>query len=116
MYNLRHPASLVALFVLPSACGSPDIVGEREQFWQQEAAAYFETGRDLADLHSWLRSYDIYYTFEESELLNGQWTKGLETIYVDSFICDPWKILLTVKVDDSEKIVEYEISRLGMCW
>jgi hypothetical protein len=92
------------------------MVGEREQYWKREAAAFFEVDKDMGELHSWLRSHDIYYTFEDSEIFNGQWTKGLETIHTDSFVCDPWEILLAVEVNESKEIVEYRVSRLGTCW
>ena len=70
----------------------------------------------MDELHSWLRSHDIYYTFENSELLDGRWTIGLETIHTDSFVCDPWKILLTVQVNNTDEIVDHNVHRLGMCW
>ena len=116
MTLLRVAVPLIVIVLILSGCGHPDVVAEREKFWQQEAATFFTENRDLGDLHSWLRSHNIYYTFERTEILNGRWTKGLETIYTDSFTCDPWKILLTVTVNDSDEIVEHSVSRLGTCW
>ena len=116
MTFLRAAAAVTVSILILASCGHPDVVGEREKVWKEEAARFFAEDRDLGDLHSWLRSHNIYYTFERAEILNGQWTKGLETIHTDSFICDPWKIMLTVTVNDSDEIVEYGVSRLGTCW
>ena len=114
--TVRRKILLPFLLLLLAGCGPNTEVAEREEYWKAEAASFFEVERELSELHSWLREHEVYYTFEESEIIDGNWTKGLEKIYDDSSICDPWTILLTVSLVDSGEILEYSISRLGTCW
>lgn len=69
----------------------------------------------MADLHSWLREKQVYYTFEDSETEDGQWVKGVEKIYVDGLACESWTIQLTVTVNDEDKILAHKVDKAGTC-
>ena len=113
---MRSTALFLLLSLALSGCGPNAEVTEREEYWTAEAASFFKAERRMSELHSWLREHEVYYTFEESEIIDGRWAKGLEKVYVDSSVCDPWTILLTVTVGDSDEILEHSVRRLGSCW
>ena len=112
---LRTKIVLLFLLIGIAGCGKNQDVGEREAYWTAEAEQFFQTPRDMADLHSWLREKRVFYTFEDKEIIDGQWVKGVEKIYVDGFVCESWTILLTITVNDEDEILTHDVGKLGTC-
>ena len=103
------------MLVAITGCNKNHEVEEREVYWKAEAEQFFQSPRDMADLHSWLREKQVFYTFEDSDIAGGQWVKGVEKIYVDGFVCESWTILLTVTVNNDSEILAHKIDKAGPC-
>lgn len=112
---LRTKIVLLLSLIGVASCGKNQDVEEREAYWTAEAEQYFQTPRDMEDLHSWLRKKQVFYTFEEKEIVDGQWVKVVEKIYVDGFVCESWSILLTITVNDENEILTHDVSAAGTC-
>ena len=112
---LRRKFVLLFVLVAIAGCSKNQEVEEREVYWKEEADRFFQSPRDMADLHSWLREKQVYYTFEDSEIADGQWAKGVEEIYVDGIVCESWTILLTVTVGDGGEILAHKVHKAGTC-
>lgn len=76
---------------------------------------FFQAPRSMDDLHSWLLEKQVYYTFDEDEILNGHWSKGLETIYANGIVCESWTIRLNVTVNDKSEILTHTVDKTGVC-
>lgn len=109
---------LGCLFLLASilgACVRSPQVEERIAYWKSETDRFFRDHRNLVEVHSWLRQQDIYYTFDQGDVANGEWTVGLEKVYIDSFNCEWIDIRLHLSVTDTNQISEYRLEEGGPC-
>ena len=115
----RHLLLAVALFliVLGEGCArEPEQLTARDRYWSREVREFLSSPRSLDDLHSWLREHQVYYTFDDSNVVNGHWVAGLETIYPDTLFCEFWRFTLDVTVDEAREIAGYSLARVGACW
>jgi hypothetical protein len=110
-------AKIVQILVLIAivGCSKNQEVEEREAYWKAEAEQFFQSPRDMVDLHSWLREKQVYYTFDHNEIADGQWVKWVETIYVDGIVCESWSIRLSVTVNDNGNILAHKVDKAGRC-
>ena len=109
------PIVLFLVLIAIAGCSKNQEVEEREAYWTAEAEQFFQSPRDMADLHSWLREKQVYYTFDHNEIADGQWVKSVETIYVDSIVCESWSIRLAVTVNDDGNILAHNVDKAGRC-
>lgn len=103
------------LLTILIGCGGNNNVDEREVYWTDELARFFETERNLSDLHPWLRMHDVYYTFDDSDIVDEVWRVQLEWILLDELVCESWFFFLDVTVDKSNQIKEYSLEQQGIC-
>ena len=68
------------------------------------------------EVHSWLRSYNVIYTFSESDIVNGNWAMTLEKIYLDGWRCDWIDIQIMLSVDDTLTVQSHDLSQKRACW
>jgi hypothetical protein len=100
---------------LLAGCTGEAQVAERESYWSKKAGVFFDTEPSLEDLHHWLRDNDRYYTFDESEIVDGEWNVALETVRVETIVCESWTIFLEVTIDKDRNISDYKITKQGAC-
>lgn len=112
---LRTKIVLLLVLVATAGCRESQEVEEREAYWTAEAEQFFQSPRDMADLHSRLREQQIYYTFDHNEIADGQWVVSVETIYVDGIVCESWSIRLAVTVNDDGNILAHKVDKAGRC-
>src|SRR5262245_48968962 len=109
--------AVALLLIAVAACDrAPQEVATRSSYWSGEVRGFLASPRTLDDLHFWLRAHNVFYTFDESDLVNGHWVVGLETLPVDTLSCEFWRITLDVTVNDGHKIEGYSLKRIGTCW
>ena len=112
---LRRGAIVIVLTAL-SGCGDLSDFEERADYWQIETA-YFIRGRvTLDELHGWLRERGVVYTFEESDIVDGNWQVLVETVYPDGLRCEFANIVLNVQLDESKVIQSFYYDFDGACW
>ncbi len=112
---MRTKFVLFLVLVTVAGCSKNQDLEERESYWTAEADQFFQSPRNMGELHSWLREKQVYYTFDDDEIADGQWVKWLETIYVDGFVCETWSIRLTVSVSDDGVILAHKVDKAGRC-
>ena len=106
----------VALVLLTlTACSGEDKAAEKERAWVEATRTFFSQPRTLDDLHGWLRSKNVYYTFDATDVKNGMWKVGVEQVYVDTLFCEAWNIYLTVQVAPSGAIKDHAVTKAGRC-
>src|SRR4051794_40551269 len=103
------------LLVAVSSCNGQDKAAEREAYWSAATATYFAQPRQLGDLHAWLREQNVYYTFDNTDIVNGVWNVGLETVLVDTLVCEAWSVRLSLHVTPAGQITEHQITKQGRC-
>ena len=109
--------AIALLLIAVVACDSaPQDVATRSSYWSRELRDFLASPRTLDDLHSWLRARNVFYTFDPSDVVNGHWVVGLETLPVDTLSCEFWRITLDVTVTDAQDIEGYSLKRVGTCW
>ena len=91
------------------------MVEERNEYWSSEIDFFFAHDRSLDELHSWLRNHNVYYTFEDSDIVDGKWRVGLEQIQLDGIVCEKWAFYLEVAVDDSREVQSHLLEQMGVC-
>lgn len=110
-------AFALCVIVLGEGCArEPEQLTARDRYWSREVREFLSSPRSLDDLHSWLREHQVYYTFDDTDVVNGHWVAGLETIYPDTLLCEFWRFTLDVTVDEARKIAAYSLARIGACW
>lgn len=109
----RLPLLLVLLAI--SGCARYGEVSEREEYWKAEAESFFQSPRNMNDLHSWLRERQVFYTYEDHEIVDGEWAQVLEKIYVDGIVCESWAILLRVTVGGEGEVLTHSVRSSGTC-
>ena len=77
---------------------------------------FFSEARTLQDVHSWLRSHNVIYTFEDSDITNGEWSMTLEKVYFDGWWCDWVDIKVDVTLDDVQQVQDHGLSLKRACW
>ena len=70
----------------------------------------------MQEVHSWLRSNSVIYTFSDSDIVDGNWTMTLEKIYLDSWRCDWIDIQIKISVDDMLAVQSHDLSQKRACW
>jgi hypothetical protein len=55
-----------------AGCGGGVKADEREAYWASELGEFFVNERNLSELHPWLREHDVYYTIQESDIVDGE--------------------------------------------
>ena len=109
--------TLLILTVLGvAACGPIPQVDVRAQYWAGEANSFFDEQRTMQEVHSWLRSNNVIYTFEESDIVDGHWTMTLEKVYLDGWRCEWIDIQINVSVNDSLAIQGHDLAQKRSCW
>ncbi|NNE33605.1 MAG: hypothetical protein HKN13_00100 [Rhodothermales bacterium] len=108
-------AVIVVLALLVTGCKSEDILAEREAYWTGELAVFFSESRTLAELRSWLREHEVIYTFDEQEVVDGEWSVVLEQVDGDGLVCAFWLARLEVKIQSGGMISDHAFSKEGMC-
>jgi len=111
----RTVGVLVVVLVL-SGCGPIPEVETRFAYWSGETDLFFEKARTLDDLHGWLRAHGIFYTFEDSDVIDGKWAMTLETVYPDTVRCEFVNIQVSVTVDDLQRVRTHSLSQDRACW
>ena len=100
----RHWQFSIIVMLLAGGCSQNEDVNRQVIAWENKTNAFFEEKKTLENLHSWLREQNVYYTFHNSEVKNGDWAVGLETINVDTFRCERVKVILNVTMN-SEGVI-----------
>jgi hypothetical protein len=109
-------AIIVALLLVAvSSCTGKDQAAEREAYWSAATGKFFAQPRQLGELHAWLREKNVYYTFNDSDIVNGAWNVGLETVLVETLVCEAWNVRLSVHVTSSGQITDHKITKQGRC-
>lgn len=115
LHALRTVAVVLVLMAL-SGCGNRSDFEERVDYWQSETA-YFIRGRvTLDELHRWLRERGVFYTFEDSDIVDGNWRMTVETVYPKGIRCQFANIVLHVQLDESQVIQSFYYDFEGACW
>jgi len=112
--NMRGFLFVSVLFLLVS-CGPIPQVDARKQYWSGEIESFFGTERTMQEVHSWLRSHNVIYTFDESDFINGSWTMTLEKVYVENWRCEWVDIQIVVSVDDSLSVEGHDMTEHRVC-
>ena len=100
-----------------SSCGGGPEVSEREEYWKSETGAFFQSPRSLDEVFAWLRERDINPSFDgDVAIINGSLSILLDSILLQSAICDDWEIWLILDSDDSKNVSSYSISKSGDCF
>ena len=86
------------------------------QYWSGEADSFFDDQQTMQDVHSWLRSNNVIYTFDDSDIVNGNWSMTLEKIYLDGWRCDWVDIQIEISVDDSLQVQSHGLHKKRACW
>lgn len=105
----------VSILYLLVSCGPIPQVDERNRYWSVEVESFFATERTMQEVHSWLRSHNVIYTFDESDIINGSWTMTLEKVYVENWRCEWVDIQIVVSVDDALSVVGHEMAEQQVC-
>ena len=111
---MRIVLPISAIFLL-FGCDQISKVDERKEYWSGEVESFFAAERTLQELHSWLRSHSVIYTFEESDVVDGRWTMTLEKVYVENWRCEWIDIQIGVSVDDSLAITGHKMTEHRAC-
>ena len=98
------------------ACGPIQQVEDRTQYWSDEANLYFTEPRTMQDVHSWLRSREIIYTFDDTDIIDGNWSMTLEKIYLDGWRCDWVDIKVEITINESRQVQGHRMSTKRACW
>ena len=106
----------LAIALVLSGCGPLPEVETRFAYWSRETDLLFDEARTLDDLHGWLRAHNILYTFEDTDVVDGEWAMTLEKIYPDTARCDWVDIQLSVTVDNSQQVQSHTLSQKRACW
>ncbi len=106
---------LVSILLLLAACGPIPQVDERMKYWTGEAESFFDDRRTMQEVHSWLRSNSIIYTFNDSDIVDGNWTMTLEKIYIEDWRCDWVDIRIEISVDDMLTVQGHKLSQKRAC-
>jgi len=106
---------LFAMALVLSACAPNSQVEERKQYWAGEANAFFQVGRTMDQVHPWLRELKVYYTYDDGDIVDGNWTVSLEKIYTETFRCEWVDIRLHLAVDNSQRVLGYFLDDAGPC-
>ena len=112
---LRRAGLIVVLAAL-SGCGDMSEFGERAEYWQLETAHFIRGRVTLDELHTWLRERNVVYTFEDSDIVDGNWRMTVETVYPGGLRCEFVNIVLHVQVDDSQVIQSHYYDFEDACW
>ena len=70
----------------------------------------------LDDLHTWLREHQVFYTFEDSDIADGNWRMTVETVYPEGLRCEFVNIVLHVQLDESQVIQSFYYDFEDACW
>ncbi len=107
---------VAAFAVVLFGCGPVPKVQERYDYWVHETSGFIRGRVTLDDLHGWLRSKELYYTFDPSEVIDGNYSRILETVHPETFRCgDNVHVVLHVTLDDSEVIQSFFVDLDGAC-
>lgn len=106
---------LLSVLLLLASCGPIPQVDERKEHWSGEVESFFASERSMPDVHSWLRSHSVIYTFDESDIIDGSWTMTLEKVYVENWRCDWVDIQIVVSVDDALSVTGHEMTEHRAC-
>lgn len=106
---------LLSVLLLLTSCGPIPQVDERKEHWSGEVDSFFATERTMQDVHSWLRSQNVTYTFDESDIIDGIWTMTLEKVYVENWRCEWVDIQIVVLIDDARSITGHEMTEHRVC-
>jgi hypothetical protein len=106
------PISVLFLLV---ACGPIPQVDERKEHWSGEVESFFAAERTMQEVHSWLRSHNVIYTFEESDIVDGRWAMTLDKVYVENWRCEWIDIQIVVSVDDALTVTGHEMTEHRVC-
>ena len=106
---------ILAVVLVLSGCGPLPEVDTRFAYWSRETDLFFEEPRTIDDVHGWLRVRNIVYTFEDTDIVNGEWAMTLEKIYPET-IRESVDIRLSVAVDDLHKVQRHSLGQNRACW
>ncbi len=107
--------ALVSISLLLASCGPVPQVAERTDHWAGEVESFFASKRNMQEVHAWLRSHNVIYTFDESDIIDGSWTMKLEKVYVENWRCEWVDVQIVVSVDDALLITGHEIAERRAC-
>ena len=107
---------IVVLSVVFFGCGPVPKIQERYDYWAHETSSFIQGRVTLNELHNWLRSKGVIYTFDPSEVVEGGYSRRLETIHPETFRCgDSIHVVLHVTLDDSHIIQSFFVDLEGKC-
>ena len=106
---------LIPVLLLLVSCGPIPRVDQRMKYWAGEAESFFGDDRKMQEVHSWLRSHNVIYTFDDGDIIDGSWTMTLEKVYIENWQCEWIDIQLVVSVDDAQTIQSYELTQYRAC-
>ncbi len=112
----RSRVWVVLLSLTLASCLPNEQIRDRFEYWSAESNAFFSEPRTLRDVHSWLRSHNVIYTFEDADIADGDWSMTLEKVYFDGWWCDWVNINVDITVDDSKLVQDHGISIKRACW
>jgi hypothetical protein len=110
------PRWFVPIFALVAACGPIQQVENRVEYWSAESNRFFAEPRTMQDVHSWLRSHEIIYTFDDADTVDGNWSMTLEKIYLDGWRCEYVDIKIDITVDGSRQVQDQSLRTDRACW
>jgi hypothetical protein len=98
-----------------AACTQDRNVVEKEKAWVDAANVFLAQPRTLGDIHAWLRTRNVYYTFDDADVRDGTWRVGLDKIYVESLLCEAWSVYLTVQIAPDGAVLNHSVATSGQC-
>ena len=69
----------------------------------------------MKEAHAWLRARNVYYTFDESDIIDGVWKVAVDQIYLKSFRCEWSRVWLHIYVDASRNTNAWYLSFEDNC-
>jgi len=106
---------LVSVLLLLASCGPIPQVDERKKHWSGEVETFFASERTVQEVHSWLRSHNVIYSIDESDINDGSWTMTLEKVYVENWHCEWVDIQIVVSIDDALSVTGHEMTEHRVC-
>ncbi len=107
-------AALLATLML-YGCGDMKEVEQRSDYWQIETSLFIRGHVTLDELHTWLREHEVVYTFDDSDIVDGNWRIIVETVRPKSFRCEFVHIILNVQLDPTNVIQSFYFDFDGGC-
>ena len=87
----------------------------QQKQWNEEAEEFFQTKKNMNELHEWLRNKNVFYTFEKNGIIDNNWSVILDSVRVNSIACESWLIMLSITLNNKREIETHNVEKHGNC-